>query len=177
MKLKDVVNSTAKLRDTLKTTQIEADLTSSSETGFTSEHILLFTALILRYVRKDFAGIKIQPLDPADISIEREEQITPEKLYSFVVWVLLSEASMTSDVIKMEDMKVKNPAMHQKILAMCQDIIYTGSRGKCRTPKHNGLGIAIHQLTQSRAAIELINKNGHGISYDAGLQYNGQMTE
>ena len=73
---------------------------------------------------------------------------------------------MTSDVIKTEDMKVKNPAMHQKILAMCQDIIYTGSRGKCRTPKHNGLGIAIHQLTQSRDAIELINKNGHGISYD-----------
>ena len=49
---------------------------------------------------------------------------------------------------------------------MCQDIIYIGSRGKCRTPKHIGLGIALHQLTQSRDAVELINKNGHGISYD-----------
>ena len=73
---------------------------------------------------------------------------------------------MTPEVIKMEDIKVKNPSLHQKILAVCQDIIYIGFRGKCRTPKHIGLGIALHQLTQSRDAVELINKNGHGISYD-----------
>ena len=72
---------------------------------------------------------------------------------------------MTSEVIKMEDIKLNNPALHQKILSACQDIIYTGSRGKCRTPKHVGLGIALHQLTQSRDAIEPINRNGHGISY------------
>ena len=72
----------------------------------------------------------------------------------------MSEASITSEVIKMEDIKLNNPA-----LFVCQDIIYIGSRGKSRTLKHVSLGIALHQLIQSSDAIELINRNAHGISY------------
>ena len=165
LKLEDVVNSAAKLRDTLKTAQIEADLSTIGEADFTPEHVLYYAALKLRSARKDCVGIEIQPLNTSDISLESEEHITPEKMYSFVAWILLSESSLTPELIKMEDVKVKNPILHQKILSLCQDFIYTGSRGKCRTPKHVGLGIAIHQLTQSRDTIELINKNGHGIGY------------
>ena len=68
LKLEDVVNSTAQLRDILKTAEIEADLTSSAETVFTPERIMYYAALALRSVRKDCVRIEIQPLNPADIS-------------------------------------------------------------------------------------------------------------
>ena len=75
-----MVNSTAKLRDTLKTQQIETDLTVSGEANLTPDRILYHAALILRSERKDCNTIEIQPLDPVDIRVEKEEQITPHSL-------------------------------------------------------------------------------------------------
>ncbi|XP_053406502.1 uncharacterized protein LOC123547898 [Mercenaria mercenaria] len=66
----------------------------------------------------------------------------------------------------MTQMKERNTNLHQKILSICQDMIYTCSRGKCRTPKHVDLSLTIHQLEQSKDAVLLINKNGHEISYE-----------
>ena len=72
MKLEDVLNSTAKLRCILKTAEKEAESTSLGETVLTPERILYYVAITLRLVRKDCAGIEIQPLNPADISIDSE---------------------------------------------------------------------------------------------------------
>ena len=42
---------------------------------------------------------------------------------------------------------------------------HIASNGKCLTPKYVGLSISIHQMTQSKEAVQLISKHGHGISY------------
>ena len=40
------------------------------------------------------------------------------------------------------------------------------SRGKTRTPKHIGLSVTCHKMTQSKEVTRLSNRNGQGISYD-----------
>ena len=51
-------------------------------------------------------------------------------------------------------------------MSISQDLIYMASRGKTKTPKHIGLSITCHKMTQSKEIIQLLNRNGQGISYD-----------
>ena len=44
--------------------------------------------------------------------------------------------------------------------------MYMSSSGKCQTPKHLGLGISLHQMTQSEAVVKLINIFGNCIGYN-----------
>ena len=38
--------------------------------------------------------------------------------------------------------------------------------GEVRTPEHVGMSITCHKMTQSRIIIQMLNRHGHGISYD-----------
>ena len=40
------------------------------------------------------------------------------------------------------------------------------SRGTAKTPKHIGISITCHKMTQSKEIIQLLNRNGEGVSYD-----------
>ena len=51
-------------------------------------------------------------------------------------------------------------------LSLGQDIIFMASRGKCKPPKHIGLSQALHQKTQSKDLVTLVNRFGHGVSYE-----------
>lgn len=167
LQLTDVINTAANLTESLRNAQAEAELSSSLEINESSPKLALYhAALIIRSLRKMCVGIQYQPLDPADVSLERAESMIPDDMYTFMFWLLTSDATVTLDSVNRDDIKVSNIQLHRQILSVCQDIIYIGSRGKCRTPKHVGLGIALHQLTQSRDAVTLVNKHGHGISYN-----------
>ena len=37
-------------------------------------------------------------------------------------------------------------------------------KGCCRTPKHVGLGVSLHQVTHSEVVLKLVNKQDHSIS-------------
>ena len=39
--------------------------------------------------------------------------------------------------------------------------------GRNQTPKHIGLGIAVHQATHSKELVELLHSAGHTISYES----------
>ena len=38
--------------------------------------------------------------------------------------------------------------------------------GEVRTPKHVGMSITCHKMTQSKIIFQMLNRHGHGISYD-----------
>ncbi|XP_033099106.1 uncharacterized protein LOC117102801 isoform X1 [Anneissia japonica] len=49
--------------------------------------------------------------------------------------------------------------------SICQDLVYGLIKGKCLTPKHLGLGFAVHQATRSKRLVNLIHSAGHCASY------------
>ena len=59
-----------------------------------------------------------------------------------------------------------NPSLHRHVLSLGQDIIYMAKGGKVRTPKHTGMSITCHEMTQSKTLIRMLNRNGQGISYN-----------
>lgn len=58
---------------------------------------------------------------------------------------------------------------YNRILSIAQDIIYVQSKGRILTPKHIGLGVALHHMTRSKQIVQLVNQAGHCISYE-GIQ-------
>lgn len=60
--------------------------------------------------------------------------------------------------------------MKNKVLSICQDIIFVASRGKKMTPKHLGLGLALHQATRSKDLVNLFHAATHTAEYDTILR-------
>ncbi len=166
LQLTDVINTAVNRTESLRNAQAEAELSSSLEINESSPKLAYIMQHDHSFTLKNVCWHSISALDPADVSLERAESMIPDDMYTFMFWLLTSDATVTLDSVNRDDIKVSNIQLHRQILSVCQDIIYIGSRGKCRTPKHVGLGIALHQLTQSRDAVTVVNKHGHGISYN-----------
>ena len=94
------------------------------------------------------------------IDTEHAEAIVPDSLY-----VLLR--LLCSDFLEEDTAPEK---IHEKVLSIAQDIIYTASSGKKLTPKHLGIGLSVHQMTRSKEVIQLLHAAGHSISYDKVLR-------
>ena len=129
---------------------------------FSQEYFLFYAGLILRPLLRSRRGLSHTPLNPADISIGTAEAIVPDDLYKFFHTVL----SPGPPEFCTETVHAENPVIHRHVLSLSQDLLYMFSRGECKTPKHLGLGIAVHQLTQSKNIVTMLNKNGQCISYD-----------
>lgn len=54
----------------------------------------------------------------------------------------------------------------QVCLSIAQDIVYAVGKKRKLTPKHIGLGLALHQCTRSRKLVTLFHKAGHCVSYE-----------
>ena len=106
-----------------------------------------------------------QPLNPSDISQKTAENLIPDKLYKFVTWLLSSKQAESPEIISKNDIKEKYTSLHRYILSLAQDMLFMKSRGEIRTPKHVGLRITCHKMTQSKIVLQMLNKHGHGISY------------
>ena len=50
-----------------------------------------------------------------------------------------------------------NMEMKMRVLSICQDIAFLASEGGKLTPKHVGLGLTVHQTTQSK---QLLHRDG-----------------
>lgn len=90
------------------------------------------------------------------VSKKSAEKVVPESLFLFLSILLSGEVDGQAD-----DNFVKRTA-----LSISQDLVYAVSKHKKLTPKHVGLGLAIHQATRSKSLIELIHHAGHCPSYD-----------
>ncbi|XP_074109123.1 uncharacterized protein LOC141533919 isoform X2 [Cotesia typhae] len=63
-----------------------------------------------------------------------------------------------------------------KITAICSDIIYAATRGRCKPPKNLTLGLAMKSLTNSRQVLTMLNRYGHSIGYNLAEELETEMT-
>ena len=71
-------------------------------------------------------------------------------MYSFLNWILSSNSPTDNDLIDKFFKRESNNSLHRYILSLGQDLVYMSSRGKTRTPKHVGLSVTCHKMTQSK---------------------------
>ena len=75
-------------------------ITSESSTlSFENAHVVFYASLIARNLLKDTHGIQHQPLDPSDVTLEKAEELIKDEMYSFLYWILSSNAPTDYDLI------------------------------------------------------------------------------
>ncbi|CAG9760246.1 unnamed protein product [Ceutorhynchus assimilis] len=102
--------------------------------------------------------------DLRNLDIRNYKQFIPNTLYFLInLLVTWDETQATNN--------------DTRVLAICQDIIYTYSEGRKRTQKHIGLGIMIHQETRSKKLVEHLHTTGHCISYKEVLRLRNSIAQ
>ena len=99
-----------------------------------------------------------------DITLEKAESIVSNEIYNFLWWLLSTYSQVNSYIVDRSLVRESNPTLHRYIMSISQDLIYMASTGKTKAPKHIGLSITCHKMTQSKEIIQLLNRNG--VSYD-----------
>ena len=85
------------------------------------------------------------------IDSEHAMNLIPQSLF-LLVSLLLGENS--------------HPNHNNKIISIAQDIIHVASKGRVHTPKHLGIGLAVHHATRSKSLVNLLHASGNSVSYD-----------
>lgn len=101
------------------------------------------------------------------VSKEDAAKVVPQSLYTFICLLLSGE----------QDENEENKTTKRSALSISQDIVYAVSKGKKLTPKHIGIGMALHQATRSKALVELVHHAGHCISYDQVRRLNTTLAQ
>ena len=161
LQLQDAINVAATLKDALKEAG-SCDLKINDEPSFSSaSRILYYAALLLKSAVKNATSLNIQPLDLDNLALQHWNKQVPDDLYNFFLWVIGDEVNVseTSNRVPEEEQ------LHRQVLSLAQDLIYVRSKGRVKTPKHVAVGVSLHQMTQSRELVTLVNKLGHSVSY------------
>lgn len=104
------------------------------------------------------------------IDQEHIDHVIPESLYMFLR-LLFGGIDVVNDGIN-DDEQVK-----QKVCSISQDIVYAVSNGRKLTPKHIGLGLALHQATRSEAMVELFHAANHTIGIDTVRRFDSAIAQ
>ena len=102
-----------------------------------------------------------------NIGIKHAEKVVPESLYLFLKLVCSSDEELFDD--EADDGAPCN-TLHARILSIAQDVVFLASGGKKKTPKHQGIGLTIHQTTRSKNLVQILHAAGHSISYESVLR-------
>lgn len=122
-----------------------------------TENILQKSALILR---KLILGIEKKKIPSRNITAEHlisGEVSIPQPLLDFY-FILLGGSRQK---------RRKNVKCARQVRSYCQDIIFGIHNGRLKTSKHIMLGMTLKSLTSSRKIIDIMNRYGHCISYQA----------
>ena len=159
--LRTTINKIAEMKRKIKDDEIEDDIFSEMTE---SDHITLANAsILLRSTIKDVHGLSTKSsIDKADITDEKAKEIIPDILFRFAASLL--GGSLAHDIVK--DSNIMDSDMDRRVVALCQDIIYTVKKSRVKTPKHIGLAMSIKHLTGSKQVVNMLHSQGHCISYD-----------
>ena len=136
------------MKEMLANAQAQANIEVNNSDVLMSPVLLLFYAtLIIRSSIEKVEGLKHKPLNPADINMDYAETLIPDDLYTFIYWIISNKPAESTETIDKSQIRVQNSPLHRQVLSLGQDFVYLSSSGKCRTPKHLGLGISLHQMT------------------------------
>ena len=166
LKIRDIINKPVhqkkKLNEILTAQSMSCDL---SRVELSEMGILFYASLIIRSLRKSNT-IFLGPLNRLDISPEKSLSLLNQELYTFINWIFSTTPPQSMDIVDPNLVKNESETLHRYTMSLGQDIIFMASRGKCKPPKHIGLSQAFHQKTQSKDLVTLVNRFGHGVSYE-----------
>ena len=128
--MNDVINLASLYKDKIKQHKIaeEVSKNTSNTKDLSEESTLYKAALIIRKELEDVRRIKYQRLNPSDISQETAENLIPDKLYTFVTWLLSSKQTESPEIISKDDIKEKYSSLHRYILSLAQAMLFMKSR-------------------------------------------------
>ena len=116
---------------------------------------MLEAALNLRNAIKD-ADVVFLSKELTVEDIYKGETDIPDLLKTFITYLIsgpdINRNNTTSKTCRIE--------------SICQDIIYVATAWRKKPGKHLQLGMVMKSLTGSRKVIEILNRLGHGVSYN-----------
>ena len=121
-------------------------------------------------VRKDLLDTPGHTKAWHNLDQDHVDQVIPNSLYLFLR-LLFGGVEMVHGNVK-EDADVK-----QAVCSIAQDIVYAVSNKRKLTPKHIGLGLALHQATRSESLLELFHAANHTIGIDTVRRIDTTMAE
>ena len=154
-------------RTLTKSTQSEM-ITSDSEssedeecsiTGFAQRNIFQDMVHVALRTRQDLLDTPGHSGIWKGIYLAHVEQVIPNSLY-FFLRLLFGSINVAYEGIE------KDCEIDQTVCSIAQDIVYGVSNRRKLTPKHVGLGLALHQATRSEALVELFHAANHTIGID-----------
>ena len=98
-----------------------------------------------------------------NLTRDSAEKCIPDSLYMLMKWIITPPEEADTDDL---NNKMDCDERHQKILHICENIVYAASNGRKNTPKHIGAGLLVHHATRSRQLIDFLHSSGDCISYD-----------
>ena len=111
--------------------------------------------------------MQTSPGHPGNDNLSREaaEKCVPDSLYMLVKWII-SPPEEAEIIDSNKNEATHEDKYHQKILHVCQNIVFTASNGRKNTPKHIGTGLLIYHATRSKQLVEYLHASGDIIGYD-----------
>ena len=101
-----------------------------------------------------------------ELGVNALDSFIPHSLFNALALIVGA-----SDDVPHNDSKLETSSeIKQRLLSICADIMYLGSKGKLLTPKHAALGLSMRGITGSKHVIQILNGMGHVPSYDSILR-------
>ncbi|XP_070581426.1 uncharacterized protein [Ptychodera flava] len=133
---------------------------------------MIHTAMNIHSILEETEGVNNWPPRAEDLSIQQCRSTVPTKLFNFLAWC----TGTSQDFLTSERVDVPS-AVENRLLSVCQDLIFLSSRGRKVTPKHLSLGMAVRHLTGSSSLIGLLNGLGHCISHSSVLEHDTALAQ
>ena len=126
-------------------------------------------AAILNYDAK-------MPWPPNATDLKEFDVALPPVVHNLLTWILTDDKD-NQPIYNNDRVTIKDPAVHRLVHSFGQDLIYSISKGRQKTPKHVALPITIKNITGCKEVITLLNRFGHGISYEQVLSIETALAE
>ena len=119
-------------------------------------------------VRSDVMAVENTMSWPPRIVDFDDEDITlvPSSVCNLLALIIDGDARNDISEDLNRQVCVKNGRVHLRVLSIAQDVLFCTREDCIKTPKHVLLPVAVQHLTRNAQLVALLNRVGHGFSYD-----------
>ena len=166
IEMKGIINLASSYKERIRLHDIKKDLSGNllDTSNISQKSTLYFASVITRKTLEGVESILYRPVNPRDISLEKAENFIPDRLCTFISWILSPKQASTNETISKFDVKEHYTSLHRYYaLSLAQDMLFMKSIEEVRTPEHVGMSITCHKMTQAKIIVQMFNPPGHGI--------------
>ena len=143
---------------------IEEELEVDYAIALEDENPVYHCGIIVNRIIKSMEDTMPWP-PPAEYICEENIEI-PDILFNLLAYVITGTTKPVAEGRMPVDSEVK-----RYILSVAQDLINIVSKGRVKTVKSLGLGVAVRNLTGNKEVNYILNRFGHALSYDVIQRY------